>query len=113
MLRLALLVTFLIAAYILPAHAASRSYFSVMVTDTIGQPLSGQEVKALQADVKFPAMIVLTTDEHGVAQLGNLADGIWNVEACGQTVTAESADGPTGWLINVTCHRVLLPVVSK
>ncbi len=112
MLRLVFLVILLIAAYSLPAHAASRSYFAVMVTDRDGQPLSGQEVKASQADVKIPA-IDMTTNENGVAQLGDLADGIWTVEACGQTVTAESADGPTGWLINVTCHRVLLPVINQ
>lgn len=113
MLRLALLVAFLIAAYSLPAHAASRSYFSVMVTDTIGQPLSGQEVKAIPTDGEGRAVIVMMTNENGIAQLGDLADGLWNVEACGQLITTESTDGPNAGLINVTCHRVLLPVASK
>lgn len=113
MLRLAFLIILLVAAYSLPAHADSRSYVSVMVTDDIGQPLTGQNVKASQADVKSPTVIDMTTDEHGIAQLGDLDDGIWNVEACGQTVTTESTDGPTGWLVSVICHRVLLPTASR
>ena len=113
MLRLALLVAFLIAAYSLPAQAASRSYVSVMVTDGTDQPLSGQEVKATPNAGEFQTMIVMTTNEHGIAQLGELADGLWEVEACGQTITTESTDGPTAGLINVTCHRSLLPVVKR
>lgn len=113
MLRLALLVAFLIAAYSLPAHAASRSYVSVMVTDGIGQPLVGQGVKATPVDSDGRIIIVMATDANGIAQLGDLADGLWEVEACGQTITTESTDGPNAGLINVTCHRSLLPVISK
>ena len=113
MLRLALLVAFLIAAYSLPAHAATKSYVAVMVTDSIGQPLSGQEVKATPTDGEFQTMLVMQTDANGIAQLGDLADGLWEVESCGQTITTESTDGPNAGLINVTCHRSLLPDISK
>lgn len=113
MLRIALLAAFLIAAYSLPAHAASRSYFSVMVTDSIGQPLVSQEVKATPVDGEGRIIIAMITNEKGIAQLGDLTDGLWNVEACGQTTTTESTDGPNAGLINVTCHRSLLPLVSK
>lgn len=113
MLRLALLTAFVIAAYSLPAQAASRSYVSVMVTDGAGQPLVAQDVKATPADGEFQTMLVMQTDANGIAQLGDLADGIWEVEACGQTITTESTDGPNAGLINVTCHRSLLPLVSK
>lgn len=113
MLRIAFLLALLVAAYSLPAHAASRSYVSVMVTDGIGKPISGQEVKAAPVVGEFQTMLVVTTNEKGVAQLGDLADGLWNIETCGQLITTESTDGPTGGLISVTCHRVLLPAVSK
>ena len=113
MLRIAFLLVLLAAAYSLPAHAASRSYVSVVVTVSIGKPIGGQEVKATPTDGEGRIMIAMTTNERGIAELGDLADGIWNVEACGQLITTESTDGPNAGLINVTCHRVLLPVVSK
>lgn len=113
MLRITFLVAFLIAAYSLPAYAASRSYVSVVVTDSIGKPIGGQEVKATPTDGEGRIIIAMTTNERGIAELGDLADGVWTVEACGQLITTESTDGPNAGLINVTCHRVLLPVINR
>lgn len=106
------LMIMLIAAYAMPAQASPASYVSVFISDAAGHPIAGETVTALPLDDRA-AIVAITTDTRGMADLGDLRDGDWMVTACGQQFDVNSTDGPTGGLIAATCHRVLLPTVSR
>ena len=99
-----------IAATYTPASATPSSYLSVAVTDSHGQALASIPVTAVHENT----LIALSTDQNGMVNLDNLAAGDWAVTACGQTVTYTSMDGQDiGGTLMLTCHRMLLPVVSR
>lgn len=111
MLRIVLLALLLIVAYVLPARAKGNSHLAVVVTDSYGQPLAGQEIKVTNSGDRAVALFV--TDSAGQTTVGNLQPGFWQVEACGQQATFESSEEPSGGLLEITCHRQLLPVIRQ
>lgn len=109
-MRLIILLLLLLLSTYVPVRAAPESNLSVMTT-TQGKPSSGHAVTVVPVDDSEIAMIVLLTNERGIADFGTLSDGEYTVDVCNQEFVFSSTNDSTGALMVIECeNRSLLPI---
>lgn len=91
-------------------NASTNSFLSVIITDSYGQSIADMPVHANNDNIIF----TFISNQNGIVEFTELSIGDWIITVCGQTVTYNSVDGEDiSAMLFITCHRSLLPIVSR